>query len=114
MRQRKITLGLCVAIGLVLLLTVPAQAKDPFTKLGRGLINLATGWVELPIRIAEGLEDEQGFWQPIAGFADGIGKAFQRTLYGAWDTLSFPFPPYNRPLLDPDVLTRDKNHPLIQ
>ena len=62
------------------------------SKLGRGLVNVATGWLELPMQIGSGMSESGS----IQGFFIGLGKgavfAVLREGVGAYDTLTFLFP----------------------
>ena len=63
-----------------------------WTKLVRGLTNIATGWVELPKRVYE-TSHASG---PGAGFTwgvlRGVGYGFIRTAGGVYEAVTFPFP----------------------
>src|SRR3989338_2241518 len=79
-------------------------------KLGRGLGNIAFGWLEIPKGI-EDVGDQRNFiagitWGPL----QGIGKAVVRTLAGVYDTATFPIPhPQNfEPLVRPEFVLEDK------
>ena len=39
---------------------------------------------------------------------EGIQQAGRRTLYGAWDIATFPFPPYSSPTPEPTTLIAPK------
>ena len=72
-------------------------------KLTRGLVNITTGWLEIPHRISE-RKAEKASWWPVHGTIYGLMMATTRTLYGAWDLITFPFPPYDGPVMEPDTL----------
>lgn len=80
-------------------------------KLGRGLGNLAFGWMELLKGIQE-VGDNQNFiagltWGPIYG----AGNTIVREAVGAYEVLTFPIPlPENfKPILQPEfVLAGDR------
>ncbi len=62
-------------------------------KLGRGTGNFLAGWMEIPLQIGKRTgktNDSAGDF--FAGTALGVGKAFQRTIVGAFELLTFPFP----------------------
>ena len=75
-------------------------------KLKRGVINIATGWVELfnqPHKVGQ----EEGFGAGATkGVALGIGWTVARTVVGAWDTATFlfPVPSDYAPVLDPEYV----------
>src|SRR3989338_4022873 len=61
-------------------------------KLGRGLGNVAFGWLEIPKGIQD-IGDQRNFiagltWGPI----QGIGKALIRTVAGVYEVATFPVP----------------------
>ncbi len=76
-------------------------------KLGRGLSNVAFGWLDVPKGI-EAVGQEQNFlaavtWGPI----HGAGQAIKRTLVGAYEVATFPFP--SEPIVKPEfVLEGDR------
>ena len=61
-------------------------------KLGRGLVNVATGWVEFPMQWSAGMSETGG----VEGFFLGLGKGavwtILRTGAGAIETATFIFP----------------------
>ncbi len=79
-------------------------------KLGRGLGNVAFGWLEIPKGIQD-VGDQRNFiagltWGPL----QGIGKALVRTVAGAYEVATFPvpLPPNFEPLLKPDFVLEDQ------
>ncbi|OGW82597.1 MAG: hypothetical protein A3C47_03910 [Omnitrophica bacterium RIFCSPHIGHO2_02_FULL_51_18] len=76
-------------------------------KLGRGLSNVAFGWLDLPKGV-ESVASEQNFlaaitWGPI----HGAGQAVKRTLAGVYEVATFPFP--SEPIVKPEfVLESDR------
>lgn len=93
----------------------PAQAAgggrggNPVTKLIRGVVNVTTGWLEVPIQMVENKDETLLLWIPH-GFFQGLMQGGMRTFLGAWDILSFPLAPYDAPLLEPDTLIEPR-HP---
>jgi putative exosortase-associated protein (TIGR04073 family) len=69
-----------------------AFAQDPFTKLGRGIANLLTGWVEIPKNVYQTSVEQNPFAGLTAGLAKGTGAAFKRTGLGAVEAVTFPVP----------------------
>lgn len=69
-----------------------ASADDPVHKLGRGLANVATGWIEIPKRVAAGRYEEN----PWTGIGGGLVKGATLTLLrlglGVYEVLTFPIP----------------------
>ena len=93
--RRVITVGGLV-LGLFLVTAQPAEAQirahGAFTKLGRGFVNVVTGWVEIPKRIYE-TSYSDGPWLGFTwGTIRGIGFGLLRTTAGFYDLLTFPYP----------------------
>lgn len=76
--------------------------KSPFNKLGRGALNTATCWLEVPAEVCRVSADKG----PIAGYTLGLAEGFFTTLLrgatGIFDAVTFLIPPYNRPLMQPE------------
>ncbi len=76
-------------------------------KLGRGISNVAFGWLDIPKGI-EAVGQEQNFlaavtWGPIYG----VGQAVKRTLVGVYEVATFPVP--SEPIVKPEfVLNSDR------
>ena len=82
-------------------------AQDPFTKLGRGVANTLTGWVELPKNIYNtSVEENNAFAGMTLGLAKGAGMTIVRTGAGVYEIVTFPFPlPENyKPILEPEYV----------
>ena len=86
---------LAVAAGLVIGLgasTPSARAQDPIHKAGRGVVNVLTGWIELPKQIHLGAQEDN----PVSGLAWGLLKGFGlsvvRTGLGVYEAVTFPVP----------------------
>ena len=70
----------------------PMDASKAFMKFTRGLVNLVTGWVEIPKRVEE-TSKESGPWAGFTwGLLRGIGHGFIRTAAGGYELITFPFP----------------------
>jgi putative exosortase-associated protein (TIGR04073 family) len=94
-----------VIIGAILALSVlsaPCLAQDLYreqsdagkmmTKLGRGCVNVLTGWIEIPKNIARSIKDTDPFSGFILGSIKGAGWGWARTFTGVYDIATFPFP----------------------
>lgn len=81
-------------------------AQDPFTKLGRGVANTLTGWVELPKNIYETSLEDNALAGVTLGLAKGAGMTLVRTGAGIYEVATFPFPlPENyKPILEPEYV----------
>lgn len=75
-------------------------------KLGRGLTNVATGWLEFPMQISNGMSETGG----VEGFFLGLGKGAVWTVLregaGVYDTATFllPVPSDYQPLMQPPTV----------
>ncbi len=83
---------LTFVIALMLSVTTVCFAQDPFTKLGRGVANVLTGWVELPKNIYNTSVEENAFAGLTVGLARGAGMTIVRTGAGIYEIATFPFP----------------------
>ncbi len=96
---------LCTA--LVALLLPAATAAAEYTaprKLGRGFAGLTAGFLELPGHILKESRANGAAQGLTLGFATGLGAVVTRTLVGAWEFVTFPFPvPAGyKPILKPE------------
>lgn len=78
-------------------------------KLGRGVTNTLTCWVEIPRNIAiewEKTDPATGFFM---GTVIGTGWGFARLATGVFETVTFPFPvPEDyQPMLEPEFVVTD-------
>lgn len=111
-----------VLIGLLLCSGTPAGADEPSTagianddppivfqigaKFARGVANFATGWVEVPKQIYGVGQQEGWLIGSIKGPIDGLGMFAARTIAGAYEILTFPFPIplHYQPMLKPEYV----------
>lgn len=108
------TQKICVIIlGIFIILNMakPSFAQDPAKKLGRGLVNILTGWVELPKNIYQTSAESNPFAGITIGLVKGLGMTVVRTGAGIYDTATFPFPlPQGyKPVLDPEYVLEKKD-----
>ncbi|MBI2093230.1 MAG: exosortase system-associated protein, TIGR04073 family [Candidatus Omnitrophica bacterium] len=84
-------LAIALALGLLGFHEV-AWAQDPIHKMGRGVVNILTGWLELPKQIQLGSQEDN----PLSGFGRGLLKGTTLTLLrggvGLYETITFPLP----------------------
>ena len=66
--------------------------NDPIHKMGRGVVNVLTGWIELPKQIHAGRQDENPIRGLGMGFLKGAGLTILRTGVGLYEALTFPIP----------------------
>lgn len=86
-----------------------AHAVNPATKLIRGVVNTGTGWLEIPNQMAARKEDGTVVLWTVHGFIYGTLMSLTRTLYGLYDVVTFPIPPYDAPRMEPDTLIVPKH-----
>lgn len=92
--KRSVAMIMITALLVVGLLTLstPSYAQDAFKKLGRGVVNTFTGWIEVP----KGIVDESKSSNILAGLTvgtiKGLGLGLVRTGAGIYETVTFPFP----------------------
>ena len=97
--------------------TLPAFAEEGSVvekmgkKLGRGLVNVATGWIELPKNIYDtSVETNNPLMGITYGLIKGVGMTVVRTGAGAYDiaTFLFPIPEDYKPVLEPEFVFEEK------
>ncbi len=115
MVYRNRAVGLALAAVFLVGISGPVFAHDAGQKLGRGLANVATGWVEIPKQV--GLQGrETNAWDAFTkGLAKGFVHAFARTTVGAYEIISFPFPVpegYRPIITTPEFVSSDYQPPV--
>jgi putative exosortase-associated protein (TIGR04073 family) len=72
------------------------------TKLGNGLTNVLTSWMEVPKQIKDVSQEND---DPIAGItygtAKGIGLTAARIIVGVFDVITCPLAPFDEPMMEP-------------
>ena len=89
---------------LVLVYASPAAAQTAVRKMGRGLANMTTSFLEIPGQMVKETHAQgAGVGIPV-GFAKGLGMIVPRVLIGVYEFLSSPFPAPEgyRPILTPE------------
>jgi len=74
-------------------------------KLGNGIANIATGFVEIPKTIMVTNRTDGPAYAATAGFMTGMVHMVGRTLCGAYDLATFIIP--TRPIVNPDYVWQD-------
>ena len=89
------------------------QSGGAAKKLGRGLVNLITGWVEVPKRITETAREKGTAAGLTWGLIRGIGYGFVRTAAGLYEVVTFPFPapPDYLPIIQPEFVFTERAAP---
>jgi len=72
------------------------------TKLGNGLGNALTGWMEVPRKISEVSQEKDAFAGITVGTITGAFYGVGRTAAGVLDTATFVVPPYDKPIMEPN------------
>ena len=107
--MRKISL-LLVVLMVVSFISADAYAGNPIQKIGRGIANVATGWIEIPkemVNVTEQENDMKGLF--VAPFT-GLWKGVVRTVVGVYEIVTFPLPipAEYAPVVEPEyVLSQD-------
>jgi putative exosortase-associated protein (TIGR04073 family) len=75
-------------------------------KLGRGISNILTGWMEIPKEIAEAWRETDPFTGVIVGSIKGVGYFVVRFCAGFYEILTFPmpFPEDYGPIIEPEFV----------
>ena len=105
MKTLKIVM-VCLLVTVMLGMATQCYAQDPAKKLGRGIANVLTGWVELPKNIYDTSVEENVLSGLTMGLAKGVGMTIVRTGAGIYETVTFPFPiPEDyQPVLEPEYV----------
>jgi putative exosortase-associated protein (TIGR04073 family) len=94
-----------LAVAILLLVSArPAAAQTAVRKMGRGLANMTTSFLEIPGQMVKETNAQgAGVGIPL-GFAKGLGMIVPRVLVGVYELLSAPFPaPAGyRPIINPE------------
>jgi len=106
--MKVVTLAIAVVVILFMVGFQYAYAEeDAFHKLGRGLINTASGWLEIPKNIHEVSVESNPLAGASYGTIKGTGLALVRTGVGVYDSATFVFPKYE-PILEPRYVFSEK------
>ncbi|GEM_PF-1234294 len=83
---------LLMVVGLLACEATLVWAQDPIHKAGRGVVNVLTGWIELPKQIHLGSQEENPMMGLGIGLVKGVSMTVLRGGVGIYETLTFPFP----------------------
>ncbi len=107
MHRKHIVTALVILVALFAALPAFAMdggeyAQGAGTKLGRGVVNGATGWVEVPKQTALGGQ-EAGVPGVLGGFFKGVAMGVARTVTGGFEIATFwaPVPDRFEPVMKP-------------
>ena len=81
-----------IVMGLTLSAMPQAWAQDPIHKMGRGVVNVLTGWIELPKQMHLGSQEQNPITGLGRGLLKGAGLTVLRGGVGLYEALTFPFP----------------------
>ena len=88
---RRLVLSVVVVVSM--LGTTPVVwAQDPIHKMGRGMVNVLTGWLELPKHLNLGSQASNPVTGVAAGLMKGTGLALLRIGVGLYEAVTFPIP----------------------
>ena len=106
-----VAMALCVAFVVILNVATPCFAQGDVIekmgkKLGRGIVNIATGWIKIPKNIYDTSVESNPFLGITFGTLKGAGMTVVRTGAGAYDvvTFLFPMPKDYAPILEPEFV----------
>lgn len=99
----------------VMLLAAPSHAQmerrdsdfdKMLHKLGRGIVNVLTGWMEIPKEIAEAWRETDPVTGLVVGGIKGVGYTVVRTVAGVYEIFTFPmpFPENYGPIIEPEFV----------
>jgi len=91
---------------LVLSLNSTAYAGNAARKLGRGVTNIITGWLEIPAEVGRKTAEDGDLAGVLVAPFTGILKAAGRMLGGIYDVVTFaiPIPCGYEPLVEPEFV----------
>ena len=88
---RRLALTVTLAAG-VLGISPAVWAQDPIHKMGRGMVNVLTGWLELPKHLNLGWQANNPITGVATGLMKGTGLALLRSGVGLYEAVTFPIP----------------------
>jgi len=89
-------------MGLIICISSLCLAEgSALTKLGNGLNNAFTGWMEIPEQMYETSQEINALVGLTYGTAKGSGYCAARMMAGAIDAGTFIFPEYDKPIMEP-------------
>ncbi|MBF0253011.1 MAG: exosortase system-associated protein, TIGR04073 family [Candidatus Omnitrophica bacterium] len=65
------------------------EKADPMSKLGRGMSNASSGWMEVLYYMQKGA-DKSGLFGVISSLPEGLMRSVQRTTAGVVEVATFP------------------------
>ena len=68
----------------------PVWAQDPIHKAGRGVVNVLTGWIEVPKQLHLGYQEPNPVSGLFWGLVKGVGMTVLRSGIGFYEVITFP------------------------
>ena len=90
--MRKFLVVLVAVILISNLIITPCFAQDVLRKLGRGLANTLTGFVEIPKKVILISKNDNPLLGLTWGWVKGTAVGLLRTAAGVYETVTFPIP----------------------
>ncbi len=86
--------------------TADVDSGKAIGKLSRGVVNIVTGWVEVPKCMYETAHTSGAPAGFTWGLLRGLGHGFVRTAAGFYEFFTFPFPapPNYEPVIQPEYV----------
>ena len=81
-----------VIFGILLWVSPLAWAQDPIHKMGRGVVNVLTGWIEVPKQMHLGSQSGNPVTGVGYGLLKGAGLTLLRGGVGLFEAVTFPIP----------------------
>ena len=91
----------------------PLRESQPLPKMGgkfwRGIVNVATGWVEIPKTLIVDSIEVDPFTGILCGLTIGTAKGVERTVVGALEVVTFwhEWPKEYAPIIQPEYVLDD-------
>jgi len=76
--------------------------QTPINKLERGVINMATFWLELPAEVAKVTKEQDPAAGATIGVVNGVITSAVRGAMAIYDTSTFFVPSYTKPAIKPE------------
>lgn len=99
----KTAIAVCI---LITTIAPQAHADNAGHKFVRGIGNILSGWLEIPLAVYTESLEETPLVGMTLGLAKGVGKTIARTCAGVYETFTFPFafPEDYKPLMEPEFV----------
>jgi len=81
----------------------------PTNKIGAGIVNVATGWADVPRKMSDRTAQQNPLAGLTIGFGEGVVTGVARTTAGAIDVAMFSIPPYDEPLMENEYKVDNPN-----